>query len=78
MGTPQRTRRTAAADTDTAPVTGDSFVTCRELMRRTTLSRTTVWRLVRDGLMPAPRRLTPTRVAWRESEISRWMAESGR
>jgi len=37
------------------------------------LSRTTIWRLERDGLFPKRRLLTGKIVAWDESEIDEWI-----
>ncbi len=41
---------------------------------RTSLSRTTLWRLVRRGEFPKPVRVSPGRVAWSESAINGWIA----
>ncbi len=46
----------------------------RDVFRLVTLSRTTVWRRVREGTFPAPVSLGTTRIAWRESDIAAWMA----
>lgn len=45
-----------------------------EVLARTGLSRTTIWRLERAGLFPARRRLGPNSVGWLESEIDEWVA----
>ena len=37
------------------------------------LSRTTIWRLERDGLFPKRRLLTGKIVAWDEAEIDEWI-----
>jgi len=37
------------------------------------LSRTTIWRLERDGLFPKRRLLTGKIVAWDEGEIDEWI-----
>jgi predicted DNA-binding transcriptional regulator AlpA len=37
------------------------------------LSRTTIWRLERDGLFPKRRLLTGKIVAWDEAEIDDWI-----
>ncbi len=50
----------------------------RELKRSIPLSRSTVWRLVRDGKFPAPLRISPGRVAWPENEIEVWRAAQKR
>lgn len=40
---------------------------------RTTLSRTTVWRMVRLGEFPAPVRVSRNRIAWFEADIEAWL-----
>ena len=40
---------------------------------RTGLSRSTVWRLERNGLFPRHRRISPNAVAWSEKEIIDWI-----
>ena len=52
----------------------DSFLREREVHRRTGLSRTTRWRLERDGKFPRRRLISPGAVGWLESEISDWIA----
>ena len=41
---------------------------------RTSLSRTTLWRLTKKGRFPAPVQVSPGRVAWSESAVSAWIA----
>jgi prophage regulatory protein len=41
---------------------------------RTGLSRTTRWRLIRDGKFPKPVKLTEHAIGWRESVIEAWLA----
>ena len=43
-----------------------------ELKAFTGLHPSTVYRLIAVGKFPAPVRLGPARVAWRESDIERW------
>lgn len=38
------------------------------------ITRQTLWRWVRSGKFPAPLRLGESRVGWRESDVSRWLA----
>lgn len=45
-----------------------------EVSARTGLSRTTIYRLVREGRFPAPRQLGPRSVAWLEAELTAWVA----
>ena len=49
-----------------------------ELSTRIPLSRTTIWRLVRDGRFPAPLQISPGRKAWREDDIIAWMTAQQR
>ena len=37
------------------------------------LSRTTIWRLEREGFFPKRRVITPHTVAWNEDEIDAWI-----
>jgi predicted DNA-binding transcriptional regulator AlpA len=39
----------------------------------TTLSRTSVWRGVREGWFPSPVSISPGRVAWFEDEVATWL-----
>jgi len=41
---------------------------------RTSLSRTTLWRMVRRGEFPKPIPISPNRVAWSEAEVDAWIA----
>ena len=43
------------------------------VMDRTSLSRTTLWRLVRAGQFPKPAQVSPGRVAWAEGAIQGWI-----
>jgi prophage regulatory protein len=44
-----------------------------EVLRRTGLSRTTIWRKIRAGDFPAPRQLGSNSIGWPESEITEWL-----
>ncbi len=57
-----------------ATVTTGRLLKGRDVFRLVTLSRTTVWRRVREGTFPAPVSLGTTRIAWREGDIAAWMA----
>jgi prophage regulatory protein len=39
------------------------------------LSRSHVWRMVKDGRFPKPRRLSSRAVAWLESDVSAWIGD---
>ncbi len=46
------------------------------VLELTSLSKSTVYRLVRAGVFPKPQRITIGRVAWREDVISEWINSS--
>ncbi len=49
------------------------FLSWSEVRDRIKLSRSTVWRCVRDGTFPAPIRISPGRVAWLRTDIDHWI-----
>lgn len=49
-----------------------------EVMARTGLSRTTIWRRVRAGTFPAPVQLGENSIGWPASEITAWLASRPR
>ena len=53
----------------------DRFVREKEVERLTGLSRTTRWRLERQGKFPRRRQISTNAVAWLASEIHAWMTE---
>ena len=44
-----------------------------EVMARTGLSRTTIWRRIRAGTFPPPYELGANSVGWPAAEISEWV-----
>ena len=52
----------------------DRYISADELAARLGVSRMTVWRWSKAGVLPAPVALGPHRVAWKESEIVAWEA----
>lgn len=46
-----------------------------EVCERLDVSRTTLWRMVRDGHFPEPGKLSPNKIAWSEAVVSAWFAE---
>jgi prophage regulatory protein len=64
----------APSETYSAPAF-DRLLTMRELTRATSLSRTTVYRMVDEGTLPPPLKIGKSRIAWRASSIARWLAE---
>ena len=53
----------------------DRLIGLREVMRLTSLSRTSIWRRERDGQFVRRRRCGPNRVAWILSEVQSWIRE---
>lgn len=51
----------------------DTMLRQPEVLRRTGLSRTSIWRRVREGDFPAPHQLGPNSIGWPESEIDEWL-----
>jgi prophage regulatory protein len=47
----------------------------REVVRRTSLSRRTLWRYVANEFFPAPVPIGTRRVAWIETEVQTWLAD---
>lgn len=54
------------------------LIRIRELVRWLGLSRTTIWRLERDGRFPARIRTSARLVAWSEADIEAWLANQPR
>jgi len=57
-----------------AQSTVDRILRDAEVRERSGLSRTTRWRLIREGKFPAAVKLTDHAVGWRESDIDAWLA----
>jgi len=49
-----------------------------ETTRKSGLSRTTRWRLIKAGRFPKPVKLSDHAVGWRESELEQWLASRSR
>lgn len=60
------------------PRTGDRILRFPEVARRTGLSRSTLWRLQRQGKFPRPRRIAPNANGWLESEIDTWVSQTAK
>jgi len=48
---------------------------CREVVRRTGLSRATIYRLMANGQFPPQHQLSQGRVGWSEEEIDDWLRQ---
>lgn len=52
----------------------DRIVSPKAVTAKTSLSRTTLWRLSRKGDFPAPRKLSENRIGWSLNEVEAWLA----
>lgn len=48
-----------------------------EVIQRTSLSRSTIERMIRDGRFPKPIRLSVNRRGWLESDVEQWLKGCG-
>jgi prophage regulatory protein len=72
-----RKHRAAASQAkrgDASPFAADSIIREPECRKITGLSRSTRWRLERDGMFPRRRRVSPGCSGWLRSEITAWVA----
>ena len=53
----------------------DRIVRIGNVVDRTSLSRSTIYRMIAAGTFPAQLRIGIQSAGWRESEIDRWIAE---
>ncbi len=51
------------------------IVRMRELIRTTGVSRSTIYRLIADGLFPAPLKLSKSAIGWTSAAIQNWLCE---
>lgn len=51
----------------------DCFIPLKEVVRQTSLSRSEIYRQMAEGRFPKQIKLSPRRVAWRQSEIQLWI-----
>lgn len=68
---------TTATAGETARAPRDRLLRSQEVSTRTGLSRTTLWRLERAGEFPKRVRRVGRTIAWRESDVSAWIASRG-
>jgi len=54
--------------------TGERLLPPSVVLDRTSLSRPTIWRMVRRGDFPPSVSISPGRVAWPESAVNAWIA----
>jgi prophage regulatory protein len=68
-------RETAQMNTTTTEHADDQLLRVRDVVRLTTVSRTALWKMRKAGAFVRPVILCPGRLAFRKSEVLRWMAE---
>lgn len=56
------------------PPTDDTLIRASVVQARTSLSRTTIWRMAGRGEFPSPVRIGSGRVAWSASAVGDWIA----
>ena len=56
----------------------DRLLSRESVMERTSLSSTTIWRLIKRGEFPQSVPVSLRRVAWREIDIQLWAASRSR
>ena len=44
-----------------------------DVIEKTSLSRTTIWRRQHEGKFPKPIRLSSNRVGWKETDVNTWI-----
>lgn len=55
-------------------VTGERLLRLREVMRKTGMGSSTIYRKMASGEFPQPVRISPAMVRWRESDVDLWIA----
>ena len=51
------------------------FIKIQEVVARTTLSRATIYKSIKEGTFPQQYKLSPLRSAWLENEINKWIED---
>lgn len=51
----------------------DRFVLKNEVLKITGKSYPTIWRWVKAGIFPAPKKIGPNSIGWLESDIRAWL-----
>jgi len=49
------------------------YLSLREVIKLTSLSKATIYRLMKNSLFPKQTKLSPRRVGWLESKIQQWI-----
>jgi predicted DNA-binding transcriptional regulator AlpA len=75
---PDRSKATFMQNTAGTTDTRRKLLTVRETMKLTTLGRTSLWELPKDGLFPRAVKLCKGRLAYFEEEVLQWLANRPR
>lgn len=59
---------------DDISIEAKMYLSLRDIKKQCTLSKSTIYRLIKVGLFPEPVPLSPGRVGWREEEFEAWKA----
>lgn len=54
-----------------------AFLRQRQLLKLIPISKTTLWRRVRDRTFPQPLKLSPNVTVWRAEDLRDWIAQQG-
>jgi predicted DNA-binding transcriptional regulator AlpA len=66
----------ARMNTTSATTCDDKLLSLAKILPRVgNPHRSTIWRWIRLGIFPKPKRLGPRKLVWYESEITRWLDE---
>jgi prophage regulatory protein len=55
-----------------SPLSPSRLLKIRDVISETSLSRRSIYRLMKQGAFPRSRRISPQRVAWSADEIDAW------
>ena len=69
------TQRWSLHNEDIIMVEPDKILRMRTVLQRTGLSRSTIYRKIKDGTFPNQVRISEHCCGWRESAINRWIAD---
>ena len=73
--TTRGTAKRPVAESTNATRVPPRIVRVAEVVRRTGLSRTTLWRMQKRRQFPSRRELSPGTIGWLEGEIDAWIRE---
>jgi prophage regulatory protein len=62
-----------ASNGSKAPAVGKRLIPTKVVMAKTSQSRTSLWRSVRNRTFPPPVRISPGRVGWLEEDVDAWI-----